>query len=103
MRPVLLVHVEDVDAQPVPFLEGSRAEVAGELPVALIHAPRVFQVLVAVVFVGEDFAAALALVAVHRLCRAEKKRGEGAAWLDLAPTGSALGPAGVLGRVTIVT
>ena len=59
MGSVLLVHVQDVDAQTVPFLEGPGAEVARELAVALVHAAGVLEVLVAVVLVGEHLPAAV--------------------------------------------
>lgn len=61
VRPVLFVNVQNVDPQSVPLLERSVAEVAGELPVALVHAARVLQVLVSVVLVREHLPAPVAL------------------------------------------
>ena len=63
VRPVLLVHVQDVNAQAVALLERSRAQVTRKLAVALVHAARVLEMLVAVVLVGEHFAASVARVA----------------------------------------
>lgn len=59
VRPVLLVHVQDVYAQAVAFLERPRAQVTRKLAIALIHAPRVLEMLVAIVLVGEHFAASI--------------------------------------------
>ena len=53
---MLLVHVQDVNAQSIALLERTRAQMARKLAIALVNAPRVLQVLVAVVFVGEHFA-----------------------------------------------
>ena len=39
VRPVLLVHVQNVDPQPVPLLERPAAQVARKLAVPLVHAP----------------------------------------------------------------
>ena len=61
---VLLVHVQYVDAQAVSLLEGPGAEVARELPVALVHAARVLEVLVPVILVGEHLPAAVTLEAL---------------------------------------
>lgn len=72
MGSVLLVDVQHVDAQSVPLLEGAAAEVAGEFPVALVHAARVLEVLVTVVAVGEHLPAALALEALPGACTAKR-------------------------------
>ncbi len=64
VRPVLLVHVQDVDAEAVALLERARAQVARELAVALVHAARVLEMLVAVVLVGEHLAASITRVAL---------------------------------------
>lgn len=72
MGSVLLVDVQHVDAQPVPLLEGAAAEVAGEFPVAPVHAARVLEVFVAVVAVGEHLPAALALEALPGACTAKR-------------------------------
>lgn len=69
---VFLVDVQHVDAQPVPLLEGAAAEVAGEFPVAPVHAARVLEVFVAVVAVGEHLPAALALEALPGACTAKR-------------------------------
>lgn len=68
MRSVLFVNVQNMDPQPVPLLEGPVAQVAGELPVALVHAARVLEVLVPVVLVGEHLPAAIALEAFAGVC-----------------------------------
>ncbi|KAJ1217920.1 hypothetical protein NDU88_005507 [Pleurodeles waltl] len=60
MRPVLLMHVKDVDLQPVPRLEGPVAEGAQEFPVPQVDAVRVLEVLVPVVLVGAHLPAPLA-------------------------------------------
>lgn len=64
VRSVLFVHVQDVDPEPVPLLEGSVAQVTGELPVPLVHAARVLQVLVSVVSIGEHLPAPVTFVAL---------------------------------------
>lgn len=64
MRPVFFMDVQYVDPQSVPLLERAAAEVAGELAIALVHAAGVLQMLVSVVFVGEDLAAPLAFKAL---------------------------------------
>ena len=64
MGSVLLVHVQDVNAQAVSLLEGPVAQVARELPVALVHAARVLEVLVPVVLVGEHLSTAVTLEAL---------------------------------------
>lgn len=69
MRSVLLVDVQNVDPQPVSLLEGPVAQVAGELPVALIHAACVLEMLVPVVLVGKHLPAAVALEALTGVCR----------------------------------
>lgn len=69
---VFLVDVQHVDAQSVPLLEGAAAEVAGEFPVAPVHAARVLEVFVAVVAVGEHLPAALALEALPGACTAKR-------------------------------
>ena len=61
---MLLVHVQDVNAQSVALLERTRAQMARKLAITLVHAPRVLQVLVAVVFVGEHFATSVARIAL---------------------------------------
>lgn len=68
MRSVLFVNVQNVDPQPVPLLEGPVAQVAGELPVALVHAACVLQVLVSVVLVRKHLPAAVTLEALARVC-----------------------------------
>lgn len=69
MRSVLFVNVQNVDPQPVPLLEGPVAQVAGELPVALVHAPCVLEVLVPVVLVSKHLPAAVTLEALAGVCR----------------------------------
>lgn len=64
VRSMLLVHMQDVDAEAVALLERPRTQVAREFAVALVHAPRVFQVFVPVVFVGEHFAASVTCIPV---------------------------------------
>lgn len=61
-----------MDPQPVSLLEGSAAEVAGELPVALVHAARVLQVLVSVVLVGEHLPAPVALETLTGIWREQR-------------------------------
>jgi len=65
---VLLVDVQDVDAQAVPLLEGACAEGAGELAVPTVHAAGVLQVLVPVVLVGEHLPTAVAPEALPGVC-----------------------------------
>jgi len=67
MRSVFLMHMENVDSESVSLLERPVAEVAGKLPVALIHAARVFQVFVPVVLIGEHFTTAITLKALSRI------------------------------------
>lgn len=64
MRSVLLVNVENMDPQPVPFFKGSATKVARKFPVPLVHTAGVLEVLVPVVLVGEDLPAPLALEAL---------------------------------------
>ena len=74
VRSVFLMHVQDVNAQTVALLEGAVAKVAGVLPVSLVHAPCVFQMFVAIIFVGEDFAASVASEAISTCCRKIKTK-----------------------------
>lgn len=67
MGPVLFVDMQDVDPQPVSLLEGSVAQVTRELPVPLVHAARVLQVLVPVVLVGKHLPTSVALKALTRI------------------------------------
>lgn len=67
VRPVLLVHVQDMYPEAVSLLEGPVAEVARELPVSLVHAPRVFQVLVSVIFVGKNLSTPVTLETLPRV------------------------------------
>lgn len=73
MWSVFFMHMENVDSEPVSFLERPVAEVAGELPVALIHAARVFQVFVSVVHVSKHFTTAITLETLSRVCNEEKQ------------------------------
>ena len=57
VRTVLLVHVQHVDTQAIPLVEGAVTNGAWELPVSCVNAPRVFKMAVTVVFVGEHFPA----------------------------------------------
>lgn len=75
VRPVLLVNVEDMDSQPVPFLEGSFALRAGELPVALVHAGGVLEMLVSVVSVGKHLSTSVTSVPFCRLCQTRDRSG----------------------------
>lgn len=68
MRPVLFVNVQNVDPQPVSLLEGPVAQVAGELPVTLVHATCVLEVLVPVVLVCEHLPTAVTLEALAGVC-----------------------------------
>lgn len=68
VRPVFFVNVQNVDPQPVPLLEGPVAEVTRELPVALVHASCVLEVLVSVVLVRKDLPAPVALEALAGIC-----------------------------------
>jgi len=61
------MHMENVDSESVSLLERPVAEVAGKLPVALIHTARVFQVFVPVVLIGEHFTTAITLKALSRI------------------------------------
>ena len=74
VRSVFLMHVQDVNAQTVALLEGAVAKVTGVLPVSLVHAPCVFQMFVAIIFVGEDFAASVASEAISTCCRKIKTK-----------------------------
>ena len=69
VRPVLLMDVEDVDAQPVPLLEGPFAERAGELPVTLVHTGGVLEVFISVVSVGKHLSTSVTSVTFCGLCR----------------------------------
>lgn len=73
VRSVLLVHVQDVDPQPVSFLKRPVAQVTREFPVSLIHTASVFQVLVSVIFVGKHFAAPLAFITLPGFCTTQGK------------------------------
>lgn len=64
VRTMFLMHVKDMYAKSVSFLERAIAEVARELPVALVHATRVLEMLVSVVFIGEHFTATIAGITV---------------------------------------
>lgn len=81
MRPVLLVNVEDMDSEPVPFLEGPFAERAGEFPVTLVHAGGVLEVLISVISVGKHFPTSVTSVPFCRLCQTQ---GTGAVALSAA-------------------
>ena len=72
MRTVFLVHVENVDPESVSLVEGAVAQGTGELPVAVVHTARVFQVAVSVVLVGKHFAAPFAREAAGRTCNGKK-------------------------------
>jgi hypothetical protein len=61
---MLLVHVQDVYAQSITLLERTRAQVTRKLAITLVHASRVLQVLVTVVFVGKHFATPIARIAL---------------------------------------
>lgn len=71
VRPVLLVNVEDVDAEPVPLLKGPLAERAGKFPVALVHAGGVLEMLISVVSVGKHFSTPFTPVTFCGLCPRE--------------------------------
>jgi hypothetical protein len=64
VRPMLLVHVQDVNAEAVALLERARAQMTRKLAVALVHTPRVLEMLVAVVLVGEHLPAPVTRVPV---------------------------------------
>lgn len=69
---MLLMHVQDVNAQSIALLERTRTQMTWELAISLVHTPRVLQVLVTVVFVSEHFATSVARIAlfvlkVHRV------------------------------------
>ena len=53
---VFLVHMQDMDAEAVSLFKGAVAKMARVLPVSLVYTPRVFQMFVSVIFVGEHFA-----------------------------------------------
>lgn len=74
VRPVLLVNVEDVDAEPVPLLKGPLAERAGKFPIALVHAGGVLEMLVSVVSVGKYFPTSFTSVTFCRLCPAQEEK-----------------------------
>ena len=73
MRSVLFVNVENMDPQPVSFFKGSVTEVTRKFAVPLVHAASVLEVLVPVVLVGKNLAAALTLKALPGFCTAEGK------------------------------
>lgn len=73
MRSVLFMNVENMDPQPVSFFKGSVTKVTRKFAVPLVHAAGVLEVLVPVVFVGKNFAAALTLEALPGFCTAEGK------------------------------
>lgn len=75
VRPVLLMNVEDMDSEPVPFLERSFALRAGELPVALVHAGGVLEMLVSVVSVGKHLSTPVTFVPFCRLCQTRDRSG----------------------------
>lgn len=58
------MNVQNVDPQAVPLLEGPVAQVARELPVTLVHAACVLEVLVPVVLVRKHLPAAVTLEAL---------------------------------------
>lgn len=58
-----------MDPQSVSLLEGSVAQMAGELPVALVHAARVLQMLVSVVFVCEHLPTPVTLEPFAGICK----------------------------------
>lgn len=71
VRPVLLVDVEDVDAEPVPLLERPFAERAGELPVTLVHTGGVLEMFIPVVSVGKHLPTSVTSVTFCRLCQTQ--------------------------------
>lgn len=73
MGSVFFMHMENVDSEPVSFLERPVAEVAGELSVALIHAARVFQVFFSVVLVSKHFTTAITLKTLSRIWNDETR------------------------------
>lgn len=74
VRPVLLVNVQDVDPEPVPLLKGPFAEGAGELPVSLVHAGGVLEVLISVIPVGEHLPTSVTSVTLRGLCQTREER-----------------------------
>lgn len=73
MRSVLFMNVENMDPQPVSFFKGSATKVTRKFAVPLVHAASVLEVLVSVVLVGKNLAAALTLKALPGFCTAEGK------------------------------
>lgn len=56
-----------MNPQSVSLLERPVAEMTRELPVALVHAARVLQMLVSVVLIGEHFATPITLKTLSRI------------------------------------
>lgn len=74
------MNVQDVDPEPVPLLKGPFAEGAGELPVSLVHARGVLEVLISVIPVGEHFPTPVTSVTLRRLCQTRGGGGGGGLW-----------------------
>lgn len=62
-----------MDPQPVSFFKGPVAEVTRKFAVPLVHTAGVLEVLVPVVLVGKNLAAAVALKAFPGFCTREGK------------------------------
>lgn len=71
VRPVLLVNVQNMDAEPVPLLKGPFAERAGKFPVPLVHAGGVLEMLISVISVGKHFSTTFTSVPFCRLCQTQ--------------------------------
>lgn len=69
MWPVLLVDMENMYSEPVSLLERPVAKVAGKFPIPLVDASRVLQVLIPVVFVGEDLPTPVAFKPLSRILK----------------------------------
>lgn len=69
--PVPLVDMENVDPESVTLLKGSLTERTWKLPIPLVHAGGVLEVLISVVFVRKHLSTAFTPVTFCRLCQTQ--------------------------------
>lgn len=73
MRSALLMDMENVDPQTVPFFKRSVAKMTWEFSVPLVHTPCVLQMFVPVVSVGKDFFTPPTFITLHRFYKERRK------------------------------
>lgn len=74
MWSVLLVDMENMYPEPISLFERPVAKVTWKFPIPLVDASRVLQVLISVVFVGEDLPTPVTFKSLSRILKWEKKK-----------------------------